>query len=83
MVSVFDLPKRVTREQFTRHDCRATHEPTGATFLRREKRIVNYDWCLAGLVPGAVYDPAEIMDMARSILTEKMDEVAPENVANE
>ena len=39
---------------------------------------MNYDWCLAGLVPGAVYDPAEIMDMAQTILTEKMDEVVRE-----
>ena len=78
MVSVSGLPKRVTREQFTRHDCRATHEPTGATFLRSGKRVVNYDWCLAGLVPGALYDPAEIMDMAQTILTEKMDEVVRE-----
>ena len=51
MVSVSDLPKRVTREQFTRHDGRATHAPTGATFLRSGRRVVNYDWCLAGLVP--------------------------------
>jgi hypothetical protein len=82
-----NLPKPVTRDQFTRDGGRATHEPTGATFLRSGKGVVNYDWCLAGLVPGAVYDPAEIMDMAQTLLVvgegpnlvveepEKMDEV--------
>ena len=78
MVSVSNLPKRVTREQFRRHDAEPRHEPTRATFLRSGKLVMRYDWCLAGLVPGAVNDPAEIMDMAQTILTEKMDEVVRE-----
>jgi hypothetical protein len=61
------LPRRVTREQFTRDGARITHEPTGATFLHSQYGVVSDDWCLAGLVPGAVYDPAEIMDVARDL----------------
>jgi hypothetical protein len=30
--------------------------------------VVSYDWCLAGLVPGALYDPAEIKDVAQKLL---------------
>ena len=62
------LPKAVTFEQFTQYNGRVTHEPTGASFVRVGKSVVSYDWCLAGHVPGAIYDPAEIKDVAHKLL---------------
>ena len=64
------LPKPVTLEQFTLGNGRVTHEPTGASFVRVGRSILSYDWCLAGHVPGALYDPAEIKDVAQKLLAD-------------
>jgi hypothetical protein len=61
------IRKPVTQEQFSVQHEYITHEPTGAKFLRRPHGIYNLHWGLAGLAPGAEYDPAEIKAVAEQV----------------
>jgi hypothetical protein len=71
-------PKSATRDEFTQSNGTVVHEPTGATFVRNDRGIRATDWGLAGLTPGAQYDPAQIKDEACGMLLEECPPLAPD-----
>jgi len=64
MLQQSSVPQLVTPGQFTSDGARVTHDPTGAVFMRQGRSLVSEHWSLAGLVPGAKFDPAEIKKVA-------------------
>jgi len=63
------IPKRVSSEQFSVDCDLITHKPTGAQFLVVPNGLVSTCWGLAGIAPGAEYDPAELKCVAQEIMT--------------
>jgi hypothetical protein len=63
------IPKEVSAEQFSVDCDLITHEPTGAQFLVVPNGLVSTCWGLAGIAPGAEYDPAELKGVAQEIMS--------------
>jgi hypothetical protein len=62
------VPELVTPGQFTSDAQHVTHLPTGAVFAVQGRSLVSEFWGIAGLVPGAKFDPAEIKKVAYQLM---------------
>jgi hypothetical protein len=66
-----EIPKRVRPDQFARVGINATHLPTFAAFSLTQRGVRCTNWGIAGITPGAEYDPAEIKNAAIALLQDR------------
>jgi hypothetical protein len=68
------MPAKITRDQFELRENEVVHVPTGATFGADpdDKMLKNINIGLVGVMPNKDYDLKDIEDVAKQLLTERL-----------